>query len=136
MKYFRFKLKYLIVTLLLFLVEVLIAIIFKDGFIRHTLGDVLVVILIYYFVKTFLNISYQKLIPAVFLFAVLVETSQHFNLIQLLGLQDKTWAIVTIGTSFSWGDIGAYAVGLFVVLVVEIYILRLKDKKISDLQKR
>lgn len=56
---------YLAITIFLFITEVLIATYLKSGFIRHTFGDYLVVILIYTFVKSFVNINPFKLALAV-----------------------------------------------------------------------
>lgn len=52
----RLNKTYLILTIFLFVIEVLIALFVHDNFIRPYVGDVLVVILIYCFVKSFLDL--------------------------------------------------------------------------------
>ena len=55
---FRFDLKYFLLTIFIFIVEVLIATVFKDiFFVRAFLGDVIVVMLIYTFILSFFIIQ-------------------------------------------------------------------------------
>ena len=115
----HFNKNYFLLTILLFLIEVCIALFVHDNFIRPYFGDVLVVILIYCFVKSFLNVSVIKAAIAVLLFAFLVETLQYFAIIEILGLQDNKLARTVIGTSFAWEDILAYIVGIVIVIVGE-----------------
>ena len=125
---YRLKLnsQYLILTLLLFLTEVLIALYIHDGFIRPYLGDFLVVILIYCFVKSFLNTPVWPTAIGVLAFSYAVETLQYFNIVQKLGLQHSKVARIVIGSSFEWLDLVAYTGGIALVLVVEKTILRSK----------
>jgi len=115
----HFNRNYFLLTILLFVIEVFIALYVNDNFIRPYLGDVLVVILIYCFVKSFLKISVTKAAIGVLLFAFFVETLQYFAIIEILGLQDNQLARTVIGTSFAWEDILAYIVGIVIVIVCE-----------------
>ncbi len=56
---------------------------------------------------------------AVFLFAVLVEVSQIFPLCDVLGIENRLLRTL-MGTSFAWGDIGAYHAGCSVTLAVDL----------------
>lgn len=125
----HFNRTYLLLTILLFVIEVCIALFVHDNFIRPYFGDVLVVILIYCFVKSFLKISVTKGAIAVLLFAFLVETLQYFTIIEVLGLQNNRLARTVIGTSFAWEDILAYIAGIVIVIVSE-KIFR-KDKSLQ-----
>ena len=118
--------QYLILSLLLFLIEVLIALYVDDSFIRPYLGDFLVVILIYCFVKSFLNTPFWPTALGVLIFSYAVETLQYFNIVEKLGLQHSKVARIVIGSSFEWLDLVAYTGGIALVLVVEKIILRSK----------
>ena len=83
----------------------------RDAFIRPYMGDVLVVILVYCFVRMFITRPLRWLPLWIFLFACCIETLQYLQLVTLLGLQNCTLARVVLGTSFSWWDIVCYAVG-------------------------
>lgn len=110
---------YLVITIALFLVEIMIAVFLHDQYIRPYVGDFLVVILIYCFIRSFLNISVMTAAVLTLLFAYVIEVLQYFKLVELLGLENVTWARVVLGSSFEWIDIVAYTLGILVVLVIE-----------------
>ena len=97
----------------------MIAIYLHDAIIRPYGGNFLVVILIYCFVKSFLNTPVFPTALAVLLFSYAIETLQYFNLVDLLGLEKSTIARTVIGTSFAWTDLLAYTLGVLLVLIVE-----------------
>lgn len=72
----------------LFVVETLIALFVRDAFIRPYMGDVLVVILVYCFVRMFITRPLRWLPLWIFLFACCIETLQYLQLVTLLGLQN------------------------------------------------
>ena len=115
----KFSPFYAISTLLLFITEVLIALFVHDQFIRPYIGDFLVVILIYCFVKSFLNTPVIATAIGVLLFAYTVELLQYFHIVEVLGLQHSRAARIIIGSSFEWRDILAYTMGILAVVLVE-----------------
>jgi len=121
-----FNRTYFIITITIFVIEVLIALFLNDNFIRPYFGDVLVVILIYCFIKTFLNCSYWVVALFVLLFSFTVETLQYYKIIETLGLQNNKIARTVIGTSFSWKDIACYLAGILIIIIIER--TRLKQK--------
>lgn len=121
-----FNRNYFVITLSIFVIEVLIALFLNDNFIRPYFGDVLVVILIYCFIKTFLKCPFWVVALFVLLFSFTVETLQYFNTIEKLGLENNKIARTVIGTSFSWKDIACYLAGILFVILVER--IRLKQK--------
>ena len=116
---FKFSPFYAFSTLLLFITEVLIALFVHDQFIRPYIGDFLVVILIYCFVKSFLNTPVVPTALGVLVFAYTVELLQYFRIVELLGLQHSRAARIIIGSSFEWQDILAYTLGVLAVVLVE-----------------
>ena len=116
---FCFRPKYLLLTITLFLVEFCIAVFVKDRFIRPFVGDVLVVVLIYCFVRTFTNFSFWKTAFGVFLFASLIETLQYFDYVKLLGLENNRILSVMMGRTFEWSDYAAYLTGFLLIIAME-----------------
>ncbi|HEX2846920.1 MAG TPA: DUF2809 domain-containing protein [Chitinophagaceae bacterium] len=116
---FRFNKTYFLLAVLLFVIEVLIALYMHDRIIRPYVGDLLVVILLYCFVRAFVNISPAKTAIGVLLFSYLIEVLQYLKLVKLLGLQHSRVANVVIGNSFEWIDLIAYTVGVVIVLAFE-----------------
>lgn len=76
---------YIISFLLIFCIEVLIALYVRDNFIRPYVGDMLVVVLVYSFVRIFLPTGIPRMSFYVFLFACFVEVLQYFQLVETLG---------------------------------------------------
>lgn len=116
---FVFNPKYFFLTVLLFAIEVSIALFFKDAFIRPFVGDVLVVILIYCFLRIFLSTAYWKIALGVFLFACLIEIGQYFDYVALLHLENYRAISVIMGRTFEWSDFIAYFIGFLLIILVE-----------------
>lgn len=116
-----FNRRYFILTILLFIVEIFIALYVRDNFIRPYLGDVLVVILIYCFVKSFIKLPVLTVAISTLVFSFIVEFLQLINVIELLGLENSKIAQIVIGTSFFWFDLLAYLIGILLVILVEKY---------------
>lgn len=120
---FNFNNRYFFIFILVFLVEVYIALFVTDQIIRPFVGDVLIVVLIYSFVRMLFYIqNHHKLAVSVLLFAYLVEFSQLFDLVSILGLADSKFATIVIGTTFDWRDLLSYTMG-FVLILVESGVL-------------
>lgn len=114
----QFNLKYFIVFLILFIVEILIAK-YATGFIRHTLGDYLCVILLYALIKSFIKLSVLKTAIIVLIIAYLVEFLQLTNLKDLYPDNYAKSLRIILGTSFSIGDLVAYTLGIITTLLIE-----------------
>lgn len=116
---FRFNFRFFVFTVLLFVIEVLIALYVHDNFVRPYVGDYLVVMLIYCALRTFINASPIKITVAVLLFAYLIELLQYFHLVDRLGLADNPLARTVIGYGFEWWDLLAYTLGVITILLLE-----------------
>ena len=102
---------YLTATIILLIIEVLIALYVHDNFVRPYVGDMLVVLVVYAFVRIFIP-ERIKLLPLwVFIFAVAVEILQWFHIVDILGLTDSRFFSVLIGGVFDVKDILCYGVG-------------------------
>ena len=118
-------------TILIFLIEVLIALYVHDNFVRPYLGDVLVVILIYCFIKSFLKLPVLPVAVFVLLFSFTVEFLQFLNIVEKLHLEKSKIARTVIGISFSWIDILTYIIGIAIVILVEKYWLKKELKTVE-----
>ncbi|RYZ99605.1 MAG: DUF2809 domain-containing protein [Sphingobacteriaceae bacterium] len=116
---FQFRLKYFITGLVIFIIEVIIALFVKDAIIRPHIGDLLVVIMIYCFIRAFFNCTVLQAAAFTLLFSYTIEILQYFKLVELLGLQKSLFARIVIGTHFSWIDMIAYTAGIIIVMLAE-----------------
>ncbi len=115
----RFQGRYFVVFLMLFVTELVIAAFVKQPFIRFWLGDLIIVLMIYYFAKSFIRIKAWRLALAVLIFAYCVEFLQRSQLLDLLGLRSNKVANLILGNTFSWSDMLAYTLGFLIILVIE-----------------
>lgn len=124
---FAFNGRYLLLALLVFAVELIIAMgLSHVAWVRAYLGDVLVVVLLYTAARSVLCISDRVLLWAVFLFACLVELAQYFGMAERLGFVRGDVMYTVIGNTFSWGDIACYAGGCVLVAGVKAAHRRLR----------
>ncbi|HSD06465.1 DUF2809 domain-containing protein [Flavobacterium sp.] len=117
----KFDPKYFLYTVLLLIIEILIAVFVHDDIIRPYFGDVLVVVLIYCFIKSFLKLAVLPVAVFVLLFSFSIEFLQYLRIVEKLGLEHSKIARTVIGTSFAWTDIMCYIVGIIIVLISENY---------------
>ena len=110
---------YLAATSMLLILEVLIALYVHDDFIRPYVGDAIVVIVIYTFVRIFVPEKCRLLPLYVFLFAVVIEILQGIHIVNILGVADNRFLRTLIGDSFDIKDILCYGVGCILLWLYE-----------------
>lgn len=115
----KFNKTYFGLTLLILITEISIAVFIHDTIIRPYFGDILVIILMYSFIKSLFDVKVFHTVFFVLIFAFGVETLQYFKIIELLGLQNNSFARIVIGTSFAWMDIACYCIGIAIILAIE-----------------
>jgi Protein of unknown function (DUF2809) len=121
----KFNKIYTLLFISIFIVEVVIAKFLTHGFIRYTFGDYLVVILIYCFLKSFINASSFYIAVSVLLFAFSIEFLQLINLLNMLSLENNHLAKLILGSTFHISDLVAYTLGIITVLIIEYKIYKL-----------
>jgi len=107
---------YLILSAILFIIEFLIATVFKNlHWLRAYGGDMLIIPLIYCLVRIFVKVL-PKLMPFLMCCVGFVfETAQYFKICDLLGFEKGSVMRIIIGTSFSWMDIFCYIAGMLMI---------------------
>lgn len=119
LKNMKINYKPLALFLIIFIIEAYIALFVRDNIIRPFVGDALVVGLIYFFIKSFINKSSHLLAVYIFLFACFIEMAQYFNLISLLHMENSKIAKIIIGSTFDLNDILCYFVGTILIYIYE-----------------
>ena len=116
---------YILITIALLIIETLIAMYLKSGFIRHTFGDFLVVILMYCFFKSFIPDNHFKIALSVLAFAFIIEFLQLVNILSMLNLQNNHLIKIVLGSTFQISDLVAYILGIITVLIAEFKLYKL-----------
>jgi len=115
----KFSKTYFILFLMLFTIEACIAYFLKSGFIRHTFGDFLVVIMLYCLFKSFIDIKPITLGLIVLCIAFIIEFLQLTPLLELINLQDNKTAKIVFGSTFHVSDLVAYTLGIMTTIIIE-----------------
>jgi len=127
----KFNYYYFLISVVLLTIEAIIAMTLTSGFIRHTFGDFLVVILLYTLIKSFIKIGIWRgtLISLVIAFSV--EFLQLTSFLEFLNLNHNKWALLLFGNTFQFTDLIAYTTGIIVVLIIESNRHKLKYHEIT-----
>lgn len=110
---------YLAAAIVLFAIEVVIALFVNDRFVRPHVGDALAVTLVYAALRAITPLRMAAAIAITLAIAFVIEISQAANLLGLLGLGDNKLARTVLGGSFDASDLLAYAAGAIVIVLVE-----------------
>ena len=111
---------YIFLSVLLFVVEVCIALFVRDKIVRPYVGDILVTLLLCSVIRCFIPIKIKMLSLYVFIFSAFVEIGQYFNYVKILRLDNIKFFSVLMGTSFSFIDIMCYALGCLLFVAIEV----------------
>jgi hypothetical protein len=114
----KFNKKYFLIFILLLVSEIIIAK-YADGFIRHTFGDYLVVLLGYSFIKSFIKTSAKSAAIVMLVISFGVEFLQLTNTQNYYPIEYSKLFKLVLGTSFSVGDLIAYFFGFLTILILE-----------------
>ncbi|MFY0603655.1 MAG: DUF1361 domain-containing protein [Flavobacteriaceae bacterium] len=128
------NIKYLYIFLVTFVLEIFI--LFTGGFVRHNVGDFVVVVLLYSLVRFFTKLSVKKAVLLVLTFSFIIELLQLLKLSSNYPSQFKPVLNSILGTTFSVKDLVAYTLGALFILITE-HKLKNKQlfKKISKIEK-
>ena len=125
---FQFNLRYFLIFISIFIIEVFIAIYIKDNFIRPYFGDYLVIFLVYYFLLSFINADKNKIALGVLVFAFTVEIIQYFQVLLYFNLEKNRILRIVAGNTFSFEDLVIYTLAFFTI----IFFNRYSTKTLSD----
>ena len=114
----RTRLAFLAAAGVILAAEIYIAICVKGGFVRHYLGDVLAVILLYALARAAFSAPPLNLPLKIFAFAAALELAQYLGAVQILGIENKVLKVM-IGGTFDFADLLCYAAGCVLAGVCE-----------------
>lgn len=116
----KLNIRYISAFIAFLFVEVFIALFIHDSIIRPYVGDVLAVVVVYCFLRIFM--PPHKLLPIwIFLFAVLVESLQYFNIASILGVSENSFLSILAGAVFDFQDIICYFIGCSILMLWQRY---------------
>ena len=110
--------RYFTIFILLLVTEIAIAYFQFTQFVRGFIGDVLVIPLLYSFVRMISKIPGKKAVFLVLLIALLIEILQLFSIAERLEIENPILKIL-LGNTFDGWDLVAYLLGALVALFIE-----------------
>jgi len=125
----KINIQYIFSFLILLATEILIALFVHDKFIRPYIGDVLVIILLYCFIRSLFR-KIRFLPYYLFSFGVIVEILQYFKIVYLLNLQNNKILSIIIGSSFDIKDILCYLAAMVILIIWE----KIENVKLSEVE--
>ena len=115
----KFSKAYFFWFLILFIIEACIAFFIKEGFIRHTFGDILVVIMLYCLIKSFVKAKPIYTVITVLIVSFGIEFLQLTHILQWLHIENNKALKLILGSTFDINDLLAYLFGIIVFLLIE-----------------
>ena len=125
----KFNKAYFFLFLTLLIIEACIAYFLKTGFIRHSFGDFIVVIMLYCLLKSFINTKPLYLALIVLFVSFCIEFLQLFNLLEKLNITENEVAKIVLGNTYHINDLIAYTLGIITVLIIEYKFLKSSIEK-------
>lgn len=129
----KINFKNMIIFIILFFVEIIIGLFIHDNIIRPYFGDILVVGVIYFFLRIFI-VKLRFLNLYVFIFACLVEFMQYLNVAVILHIENFRLAKIILGSTFDFKDIFCYFIGTMLIFLYERVDTNFIKKKVSGIK--
>ena len=107
-----------VIGIIIFAIEIYIAIFIKGGFIRHYIGDVLATAMLYAFGRAIFKVTPINLAIFVFVISLFIEAAQYLKILEILGVKSSILRIIFGGT-FDWTDIICYLAGCILAYLFE-----------------
>lgn len=119
---------YIIAFIIFLILEIIIGK-YATGFIRYSMGDVLVMPAMFYLIRIFTSALKKTLPILLFIFACGVEFMQYIGICDILGIPDGSILRIIIGTTALWSDIICYGAG---TIMIYIFMILTKGEKRYD----
>lgn len=112
------RLLYLTSFIILMIIEIVIALYVNDSFIRPYVGDILVMGVLYTFIRIFIPEHVHSLPYILFGFAILIEILQYLHFARLFDFLNSKVLRIVLGSTFDIKDILCYAIGTIIIVSI------------------
>ena len=114
---------YILITIIIFIMELIIALfLHRIKFIRGYTGDILAVMLIYFFFKSLYDFKPKLLAPGVLLISFFIEMLQYLKITEYFEITNKILKTL-LGSVFDPGDLVSYTVGAVLSCIIDIMLI-------------
>ncbi len=98
----------------------------NNHFIRGFIGDVIIIWLIYFFIKTFYNFHALKLATFTLVIAFTTEFIQYLHITTFFGFEQNTVTSLVFGTVFDPYDLIAYTIGAVSIYIIDSRLVKFR----------
>ena len=126
MKVMKVSRRYLIWFISILAMEIAIAVFHFHPFIRGFVGDVLIVPMLYVFLRAFFPLSKTSAALIAWIFACTIEFIQWLEITEKLDIRGRLIDL-TLGNTFDPWDLLAYSLGYVLILLTEMAFNRIKN---------
>ncbi|MEN9939092.1 MAG: hypothetical protein RLZZ387_5671 [Chloroflexota bacterium] len=102
------------------------------AFVRDSLGDVLVVPMLYFLLRAVTRIAPWRVLTGVLALSVAVEGVQYLRLADLLGFDPGSLPAIVLGMTFSTSDLLMYGLGALLAMPLDIRVLTTRRRAAPD----
>lgn len=114
-----FRPAYALATLVVFVIEVLVALYMHDAVVRPYGGDILAVVLVYLALRAVTPMGVNRAVLLALVVAFAIEFGQLFHVLDRLGLGHSRLLRVVLGGVFDVKDLACYVTGAAAAWAVE-----------------
>ncbi|HSD36852.1 MAG TPA: DUF2809 domain-containing protein [Rhodocyclaceae bacterium] len=123
-----FRPVYLFAAVVIFCVELAIALGYIPGaFVRNSVGDILVIALIYFVIRGASKASCSPALVLSLCAGLAAESLQYFHVADLLGLKRGSALHIALGNTASFADLLMYVIGAALAVCFDMFVLARKD---------
>ncbi len=116
------RVTYLVIVGAIFLLEIVIARGVGGAFVRGSVGDVLVIVLLYFLIRAISKLSPLQAASLAIALGFLAEALQYIHLADLLSLRKGSILYIAVGNTYSPADLVMYVVGGVMAFIVDRYV--------------
>jgi glucose uptake protein GlcU len=128
----NYRIIYISIIIGILLIEVIIALgKLNNEFIRGSLGDLLILVTIYYILRLAFNISPVIAVITAVSIGFITEGLQLFHLAEILHFDKHSIMYIIIGNTFSIEDLLMYISGGSLAFIFDKYVILRKTNKLS-----
>jgi hypothetical protein len=129
----NYRIIYISIIIGIFVIEVIIALgMLNNEFIRGSLGDLLILVIIYYILRLAFNISPVIAVITAVSIGFVAEGLQLFNLAEIMHFDKQSIMYIIIGNTFSTEDLLMYIIGGSIAFIFDKYVILRKTNKLSE----
>ncbi len=98
---------------------VAIELLFDGGFVRYTVGDIVIAAFIFWVIRAVAGLGVLRSAMVAIVITYGVELAQAARMLERLSIPRNRLTELVFGTTFTWGDLVAYTIGIAIAAAMD-----------------